>query len=335
MILAGMLARAAELHPTLLRPQLYLAQAQTTLPYYARLAELYDGEADRLFEAATQLGALGHPQRALELFDRALMVRPKDFRIRLNKALLLAGARRYPDAVELLATLRNEQPGSPIVLHNLGAVLLASGDSDAAISHLRESLAWDPDSLGARQSLAEAYLASGELSRAETELGTLLNRNPHIAEVHHLLGVAAVARGAQEQAVVRFQRATELNPYRAATRVRLGEALRATGQVEGAWREFSLALRLDPEQGDAAVGLAAVRLSQDRFEEAGDLYLRALDIAPESSRAASGLGQALVGQGRSADAAQAFCLAIRLDARWQEPRRRLMAIGGKPEACGR
>jgi spermidine synthase len=64
LVLAGNLDRAAELYPEGEKLRLFLAQARTIVPYYTALAERYGDDPERLFEAGTQLGALGHPSRS-------------------------------------------------------------------------------------------------------------------------------------------------------------------------------------------------------------------------------------------------------------------------------
>ncbi len=335
LVMAGMPERAAQLHPELVRPKIYLRQRGTTLPYYEQLAALYEGEPDRTFEAATQLGALGHPEEAVALFDKALTSRPHDFRMRLNLALVLGGMGQFRKAVDLLTELRDEQPGSAIVLYDLGATLLSSGQPGAAIPHLRESLAWDPESLGAQQSLAEALLATGETERAEARLREIVRGNPWVEEAWELLGVAAWERGDREAAIDRLGRAIGLNPYRAGVRVRLGGAYRAAGRPEQAAEQYDAAMRLEPRLEAAVLGLAGVRLDERRYEQAAQWYWKAIDLDGDDANAAYGLGLALRGQGRDEEAVQAFCLAMRLDGRTQRASEELRRMGRKPADCGR
>lgn len=335
LVMAGMLSRASELHPDVARVQLYVKQQATTLPYYEALALRYAGDADRAFEAGTQLSSLGHAARGVALLERARALRPRDFRVRLNLALALGAAGRFDDAIQVLTELRDEQPGSAIVLHNLGAMLLAAGRPAEAIGHLRESIAWDPGSLGARQSLAEALLSTGEISQAQAQLEALDRANPWCEEVWELRGVAASAAGDNAAAAKMLQRSIELNSYRAGPRVRMGSVLRALGDVRSADDQYAEAMRLQPGLKAAVAGRAATQLALQRFESAADLYLQAIDIDSEDATLAYGLGVALRGQKRDDDAAQAFCLALRLDPHLAAAVEALKAQGRQVADCSR
>lgn len=327
LVIAGMPGRAAELYPALARPGIYVAQQATTLGYYEQLAAWYAGDADRQFEAATQMGAMGHAPRAVDLFEHALRLRRDDFRVRLNMALALAQTGRHDRAMAMLTRLRDEQPGSAIVLHNLGAVLLSSGHAEEAIPHLRQAIAWDPEALGARQSLAEALLLSGQPDAALAEARRILAANSWVAEAWEVHGLAAQAMGDREGALRSLTKAVELNGYRVGARTRLADALRSAGRLDDARQHDEVAVRIDPRAVAAVMGLARIELDSAHYEQAADLYVRALDIDAGLAAAAYGLGRALQGQGRQNDAVQAFCLAVRLNGRFMEARHALEELG--------
>lgn len=284
LVLAGMVERAAEIDPQGGKIQRFVEQTRTTLPYYTRFAEIYRGDPERLFEAATQLGALGYPREARPLYEQALALRPGDFRIRLNLALVLVGLADSDRAIGMLSKLKAEHPKSSIVAHNLGAALLAIGDQDAAAGAFKEAIDWDPESTASRVALARILVSRGEPDRAEPLIREVLRRNPWEAEAYALLGACALVRGRQDAAIAELTRAIELQPYQAAWHQQLGVAYAGQG----------------------------------RFEQAADQQVQALELEPGNASAAFNLGVALRGQGRSAEALEAFCLAERLNPAWAQ-----------------
>ena len=52
-------------------------------------------------------------------------------------------------AMDMLTRLRAENPGSSIVLHNLGAAMQASGDLESAMRLYQEARLWNREALGA------------------------------------------------------------------------------------------------------------------------------------------------------------------------------------------
>lgn len=212
LVLDGDLPQAFRLYPQNKKVQLYAEQSESSLPYYEALAELYADDADRLFEAATQLSSLGHARRALRLYEQALGMRPGDFRLRLNQALSFLQLGDSERAVQELDRLRNEQPRSALVHFNLGAAVLAAGEASVAAAHLEQAKNWDQRAYATRLALAKAYLRSGKPRRAEAEYRELLRENPWISEAQFGLGQARAALGKRTEAIRALCRAMRMEP---------------------------------------------------------------------------------------------------------------------------
>ncbi|MBM4041330.1 MAG: trypsin-like serine protease [Planctomycetes bacterium] len=112
--------------------------------YY--LAKLYarEGQADK---------ALAHYAAARTL-DRGATIVSLDACI--EPARLLARAKRFPEAIELLKTALARKADDFIALTTLGRVHLAAGDKPAAAAALDQSLKLNPHQPAARRLLAEA-----------------------------------------------------------------------------------------------------------------------------------------------------------------------------------
>ncbi|MBN1610088.1 MAG: tetratricopeptide repeat protein [Polyangiaceae bacterium] len=262
LVFAGNLWRARELYPQGNKLALFEAQAHTAPGYYASLAERYPSDTERLFEAATQLGALGYAREAKPIYERALRLRPRDERLRLNYGVLLLRLGEVDPAVSVLVALRRERPDSALALSNLGAALMVQSDPAAARALLRESLSWDPDALGTRLALAEAELALGESAEAERGLVELVARNPWVTEAHDLLGLAAFARQQWQLAVEHHRRAVDLDRYRPSFQAHLGRALEALGDWKGAGTAYEASLRLDPDATSVREALGRVQAAE-------------------------------------------------------------------------
>jgi spermidine synthase len=327
MVLAGKLDRAAEIFPNGRKIRLYREQRSTTQPFYASLSELYADDPDKLFEFGTQLGSLGFPAAALPVFLRALSLRPDDFKLRLNLALLRLGAGDVDAALASLAQLRVEQPRSAIVLHNLGAAVLASGDPSVAAMHLADALARDPSSIAAALSLGRAYLAADDLHKAHEVALALVTHNRFVGEAHDLLGLIAMTRNDHAAAVVFHERAIALLPYSVATHYNSGLALQAGDLDDRAASAYRAALRIDPAHLASLNNLGVLEADAGRFDRAADLHLLALDADPNNAIAALNLGRALRGQGRPKEALGALCLALRLDPALAPARQQLLELG--------
>jgi tetratricopeptide (TPR) repeat protein len=272
---------------------------------------------------------------AQSIYERALALRPGDFRIRLNLALLVGRLGDSSRSADLLVRLRAEQPESAIVHHNLGAMVLSSGDPGTAAAHLRAALASDPDSIGSKAALAQAYFDQGLLELAEAELIHLMGRNPWIAQAYDLLGLIAARQGDHALAVERHRKAVSISPYDAVFQHHLGRALQGGHALAEAKAAYEAALAAEPAFSAAMSDLGLVHAQEGRFDRAAELYLQALDIDPIDAVAAHRLGMALRGQGRTKEAIGAFCLALSLRPELSPARVELAELGSKVEECGR
>lgn len=257
LVMQGNLGAALRLRPTSLGLAMYASQVRSTLAYYEALSAFYPTDAGKQFEAATQLGQLGYPQQALRVFRRALELEPRDFRVRLDYAVLLLNLGRVDESLEMLMELRDEFPRSAIVQRNLSDVMLEKGDDNAAAGYLRAAIAYDPQMVGAKVALAKLRTAQGrfgkydEFEAARELLQEVLLDNPYNASAQYEMGVLNAQRGELNEAITRFEQAKRLDPYAASTLVALGMTYMRKGRKQHAKEQFVRALRYDPHNMQA------------------------------------------------------------------------------------
>lgn len=339
-VLAGLLEQARATWPEGRKLALFSAEAEKGPGYHAALADLYGDDAEKLFEIGNDLGNLGRPDKALELYDRAARASGDRERYRLNRALALLDLGRIDEAVEALSKAAAAEPESPLASYDLGVALLAAGRPDAALAPLERAAAADPGLIGARMSLAEALRLTGDLDRAERILKAALAENPWLAEARDMLGLLARARGETALAIEQHAEALRLDPFRAEAHFNIGLALRAASRSGAAAQAFETAVRLDPADAEAMNELCRTHGAARAWGRAIGWCLRALEARPEFPEAAFNLGLAYLGGGDRTSAAEAFSLALALEpdlapAKAQLDRlAELPAGGGEPHDAG-
>lgn len=333
-VISGRLDQAFLLYPTGEKLRLYAEQTKTTLGYYTSLAARYPDDPERLFEAGTQLGALGHPQQARATLETGLRLRPRSLRLGLNLGLLRLSDGDARGAAAELSVLLGEHDSASILHQNLGVTLLRQGEPGAARRQLMTALARDPHSIGAALALAEAEVLLSNPNRAKSILRGILSKNPlHTAATIHLANVLEQL-GEHTQALELFARAAALDPYAERPALELGTRL-ITSNPEQAYAILSRSERLHPQSAAVRVALGDVSLRLEQWQNASQMFVLALELDPAESNAALGLGRALARQNRVAEAIDAFCLARKLGASVNTARAELVALGGKLEDCGR
>ncbi len=144
--------------------------ARTARP--ARALELLDhvlrrapNTADALVRAASAQRTLGQPAQAIERYEQALKLRPRDVGILNNLALLLAEQPATRDrALELAQAAHQGNADSLLILDTLGYVRLKRGELELALPLLHKSAAGLPDIAEVQHHLGVALLLKGDAS---------------------------------------------------------------------------------------------------------------------------------------------------------------------------
>jgi tetratricopeptide (TPR) repeat protein len=152
-------------------------------------------------------------------------------------------------------------------------------DKAATEKSLREALAHEPASAEANHRLGALLLASGRADEAVTYLRRAAEIQPGDAEVHHALGDAEERRGDPLEAVRQYQRAAELDasePYL----FDWGAELLLHHAPEPAIEVFSKGNARYPKSARMLIGLGAAAFARGANEEAVQRMCEASDLNP-------------------------------------------------------
>jgi Flp pilus assembly protein TadD len=165
-------------------------------------------------------------------------------------------------------------------------------DRAATEKSLRETLAHEPASAEANQRLGALLLASGRTEEAVTYLRRAAEIQPKDAEVHHSLGDAEEKRGDALEAVRQYQRAAELDasePYL----FDWGAELLLHHAPEPAIEVFTKGNSRYPKSARMLIGLGAAAFARGANEEAVQRMCEASDLNPVDSTPYLFLGKML------------------------------------------
>ena len=151
-----------------------------------------------------------------------------------------------------------KNPGDFEAHYNLGAMLQAKGDSDAAIHEYQLAVKLHPEDAVANNALGAALIAAQHPELGARYLQAALKSRPDYFEAHYNLGFALAGQEDFEGALHQFERALQLQPEDAGVEANLGTALAQLGRFPEARSHFEHALQLDPNQPIAKENLAAL-----------------------------------------------------------------------------
>ena len=246
----------------------------------------------------------GDQTRAATELRAAIREKPDSATSHFALGTLLYNQRKLtPAATEFDAVLKID-PNFPSAVISLAQVLVAQGNSPAAIALLQKALTQSPTPeqvVPLTVALGLAYSQAGQPAKAMETLQQLVANRPDSADAH--LGLGVLEAGAQppsfEKAIVEFREALRLDLKKDEARLALGRALISQQKFSEAitpLREYVEHEPLD-YQGHYAAGLAYKGLQQ--WGPSIELLERAARLNPSSYEVHYELGSAFAEAGQT------------------------------------
>lgn len=204
-------------------------------------------------------------------------------------------------------------PCDTILQVNLGVMLEADGDSNAAEQTYLDALKVDPNCYSAHVNLGSLLRNRGDLTAAENCYRKALALQPDQAEIHFNLGNVLQELGRKGSAEASFRRALDLQPEFAAAASNLAGLLFSERRLQEAADLFRQARQAAPNLIEASCSLSRVLRALKQLPEALDAATQAATEAPDHSEAWLQLGLAQTALERFDDARQSLRRALVLE----------------------
>jgi tetratricopeptide (TPR) repeat protein len=240
-------------NPTLSNAWCFLGAACQTQGKLAEAIECYQtslrikpDNAEAHYNFGVALYARGEREAAILRFHQALAYNPDYVEAIDMLEEVLAEAQK-------LAFAGDQTPGQPSLLlygqahYNLGVVRARRGQIEEALSHYREALRFNPDSMETHNNIANLLHQRGQWNEAVASFHQALRCRPDCAEAYANLGSSLIRLGRLEEAVTSYRQALRIKPHFAEAYNNLGEAFKELGQLDQALASFEQALRLKPD----------------------------------------------------------------------------------------
>jgi protein O-GlcNAc transferase len=178
---------------------------------------------------------------AIENLSAAVKLRPDNESYSYMLASALVGKQRYNDAIPLLTRSLNHHPeDNPVLNYSVGAVEFLNQDLVEAERHLRLSLRYRQDQVGANYYLALLEERKGNPDEALRILRTLAKNHPEHAPTFVALGTTLVQAGNYREAKQVLDRALQLDSASVKAHYQLGIVLGRLGDREASKKEFAI-----------------------------------------------------------------------------------------------
>ncbi|HEX8355450.1 MAG TPA: tetratricopeptide repeat protein, partial [Pyrinomonadaceae bacterium] len=237
--------------------------------------EFGDTAADpvRLFTRGQEAHAKKEFERALELYDEALQLRPDFPEAEFQKAGALVALKRAPEAEKSYRRAMELRPTWPLPPASLGLLLVRTqGRERDAEPLLRRALELDAKNLTAAVALAELRARAGDAAESVTLWRRAAGLKPDDASLWVSLARAEAGAKDTAAALKSFGRAIEVEPGNVAARLGRADLLIASGEKERALEDVRALEALSKSDWKLAVAVANRYGLAGHKEEARRVY---------------------------------------------------------------
>ena len=252
----------------------------------------------------------GQFQAAAEFIGRAIIARPNDPELFINRCEAYRGLGRLEDALADCRKALALDSDEPAAHYAMGIVLLAQEQTGDAIGHLEKAIELEPVFVEARNSLAVALIQDDRVDEAIAHLERAIETQPEFAEAHGNLASALLRQDRTADAEARYARAIELDPEFSEALFNFGCLLRTQRRFPEAAQQLDRALQLEPNNPDIALAMAQTLVDLESMDEAEPLLRKIISVRPKDAETLVWLGHCLQSQGRFDEARDCFEAAV-------------------------
>ncbi len=212
-----------------------------------QLVEAEPNVAMNLHVYGLALLSQGHPEQAVEAFNRAVAIDATNPATFLKRGDALMACQRHVRALKSYEQAIQLSPKFAVAFQGMGDATMALGDLARAEKNYELALSLNEGLHDAMLGLSAVQLQKGDADAALRTLESLLGKNPKHALAWGSRGSIAYQLGRFEDAIESYQRAIELKPDFAPMYDNLGMAFMALGRPEDAIAQHSKAIELAPD----------------------------------------------------------------------------------------
>lgn len=265
------------------------------------------GMAEALVGFAAALHQDGDNNLSILMLRLALSVRPDLSAARLLAADILEAQQDLPGAIDVLATVSDDDPLAPVVRVRQAELTARDGQTELALSMLSTLAAQQPDSSVPDGEAGDVLRAKGDFDGAIAAYTRAIGRIPTPGAtdwpVFYDRGIAYSQTGQWDQAQADFQHALQLQPNQPLVLNYLAYSWADRGEHLSEARDMlETAVHLRPEDGEIVDSLGWVMLRQGDADQSVAMLERAAELEPADATINAHLGDAYWAVGRKMEA---------------------------------
>ena len=253
------------------------------------VVEVYSGVIDRCsdhaeahYKRGNALNLLGHSDKALRDYDRAVFLNPEHANAYCNRGAVLERLGQRKEALDSYDRALGLDPRDALAYYNRASVLRDLGQFDASLASYNQAVALRAD-------FAEAYINRGNLQQQMRQFAAAIDSydraielGPKAPEAFHGRGLAMYQLQKFDAALASYDRAISLKKDYVEAYINRGNVLQDMGRHNEAIVNYDSAISLKSTYAEAHKGRGVSLISLRRFEAAIDSFSKALAIDADS-----------------------------------------------------
>jgi tetratricopeptide (TPR) repeat protein len=254
---------------------------------------------------------VGEHQKAIEAFEEARRVSPRDPAVLAYLIQAHVVAKRFTTAVELARAARVERPDDLRIVRLEAEALRQSGRPDEGVQLLEDLLGRRPDNAEAYIALARIYADTDRAPQAARVLEDARAKFPDDTDVSFEIGAQFERQKKFAEAEAAFRRVLAVDPGHAAALNYLGYMLAERGErLSESIDLIKRALEVEPENGSYLDSLGWAYYKDGKLDLAEDFLRRAAQQLTTNSVVQDHYGDVLLRLGRVDEAIGAWNRAL-------------------------
>ncbi len=201
---------------------------------------------------------MGRNDRAMVLYQNAVKIEPRYPQSQFNLALCLLAYGQTNEALEHLRIAAHLEPHDPDIQYDLGLYFSQHGSPDDAAACFRIALADRPDFPAAHTALGAVLSRQKKFAEAIPHFAAVVRLKPRDPEARFNLGLALLDNHQPAEAAAQFAEELKLAPDETKAHFRLAQACQQQNQPAAAAEHYREALRLNPNFPEAKAALDGI-----------------------------------------------------------------------------
>lgn len=238
-------------------------------------------------EELISLGAIFHSQgmvdKALEKFDEAAKIDPKNVDAHYNKGIALQLAGRLPEAEKSFKKALSLNKDDFESYFNLGTISLSMQQLKKAEKMFRMSLKINPSNINTITNLGVTLQYQNKFTEAIECFSDALKMDVDNLSANNNLGVAMSKIGLLAESLAYFKKVIQTNPDYADGYNNIGNSLYQLNRLPEAKDNYIKALELNSNYIEAHVNLGIIHEEERRYDLAIESYSSARKFDPDNS----------------------------------------------------